>query len=174
MTTVIAAQSRRGIIFGSDSQVSTQWTKHQLDHSKILQTGAYTIGFAGDARAFLALKVATLPKPTKGAASYDAFVLNDLLPALRKSEEAQTLKEGLGYYLVSFFGKVYQLNTKHGDVSLGASHSEIGSGSGYAGAYLAGLDKRYFNQEDVIGALKTAASTDLYTAGPFHIVKAYK
>lgn len=173
MTTVIAARGRRGVIFGSDSQVSTQWTKHQLDHSKILQTGPYTIGFAGDARAFLALKVATLPKPEKKLENYGSFVLNELLPALRKSEENQTLKEGSAYYLVSFFGNVYQLNTKHGDISLGASHSEIGSGSGYAGAYLSGLGKRHFTQEDVLGALKTAASTDLYTAGPFHIVKAY-
>lgn len=174
MTTIVAAKGRNGVIFGSDSQVSGDLGFDTLAGPKVFRNGSYVIGVAGFLPALQAIQFTDLPEPQEGLSNYDRFVRTVLIPAVRKMEDDEGLKHGKSAYLVSFCDQIYILNGDNFFLNSRHSFNAIGSGGQYARAYLLGLGKDVYTEEDVLQALRVAAGVDQNSSGPFHIQKATK
>lgn len=174
MTTIVAAKGRHGIIFGSDSQVSGGSMFDNVARAKVVKNGAYTIGVAGVIIALQSVEFAELPQPKRGESNYDRFVKTTLLPAIAEMEDKEGLEHGQSMYLFSFYGQIYLVNGLNYFLNSRYTFNAIGSGGQYARAYLLGLDKSVFTENDVLQALKAAAGVDSNSSGPFHLTKATK
>lgn len=173
MTTIVAARGSNGVIFGSDSQVSGAGMYDSLANSKIVKNGTYTIGVAGILPALQAIQFARLPQPKRGV-EYDRFVKTTLLPAVQELEKKEGLKPGSSMYLFSFYDQIYILNGANYFLNSRHAFNAIGSGGQYARAYLLGLGKDVFTENDVLQALTAAAGVDSNSSGPFYVQKATK
>ena len=80
MTTVVAVQGHDGLIFGSDSQLSSETKFDNLFSGKIVENDIFTIGVAGQITAIQAVQFADLPVPPKTPPTYARFVKTSLLP----------------------------------------------------------------------------------------------
>lgn len=174
MTTIVAAKGRNGVIFGSDSQVSGDLGYDNLAGPKVFKNGSYVIGVAGVIMALQAIQFADLPEPEEGLENYDRFVKTTLIPAIQDMEYKEGLEHGKSVYLMSFCNQIYIVNGDNYFLNSRHAFNAIGSGGMYARAYLLGLDKDEYTEEDVLKALKVAAGVDNKSSGPFHIQKATK
>lgn len=174
MTTIVAAKGRHGVIFGSDSQVSGGAIFDNVARPKIITNGAYTIGVAGVIVALQSVEFAELPQPKRGETNYDRFVKTTLLPAITEMEDKEGLEHGQSMYLFSFYGQIYLVNGLNYFLNSRHAFNAIGSGGQFARAYLLGLGKTVFTENDVLQALKAAAGVDSNSSGPFHVMRATK
>lgn len=174
MTTIVAAKGSNGVIFGSDSQVSGDLGYDTLAAPKVFKNGPYVIGVAGLLPALQAVQFADLPEPEEGLGNYDRFVRTVLIPAIRKMEDTEGLEHGKSIYLMSFCDQIYIVSGENYFLNSTHSFNAIGSGGQYARAYLIGLNRSVYTEEDVLDSLRVAAGVDNKSSGPFHIQKATK
>src|SRR5688500_9426265 len=86
MTTVVAAETKKGIVFASDSQVSFGGRKERMPNGKIVENGGVTFAFAGAVRVKNILEHAKLPKApvSRKRKDIEKWAINTLVPAMRK------------------------------------------------------------------------------------------
>lgn len=167
MTTIIAVETKNGVIMGCDSQM-TGSGKSTLAEGKILRNGDYAISVCGRARAIQQFRYADLPVPTAGE-DVDRFMATTFVEALQGVFADAGLVEGENEILVAYKGRVYHF---HADLTMLRDASGIytsGSGGNWARAYLSGLDE--ITAKGVESALKVAAKNDPFSAGPFHVIE---
>jgi len=170
MTTIIAVETKKTVIVGTDTQ-STSYKKSNYPESegKIVQNGPYVLASAGRARMNQELKYADLPEPPTDPALLERFMATDFIDTLKELTEKAGCQLGENVYIVVVGGRVFEYNV---DFNLAKSSNgvyTIGSGSSWAEGYLAGLDK--ITVRDVESALKAAAKNDPYSSGPFRIIE---
>jgi ATP-dependent protease HslVU (ClpYQ) peptidase subunit len=177
MTTVIAVETKRGVIFGSDTQVTSGFQKSQLAAPKFFQKNDYVIGLAGVWEMFSVLKRSELPAVETD--DLDAHMREVFLPVANQLENEMLEKFGVpanhpnaphSSLLVSVRGAVYEVDLNDGQAPWrkGSGYSAIGSGSRYALGSLGGARK--LDLKAVEAALLAASRNDIGTSGPF-IVK---
>jgi len=170
MTTIIAVETKKSIIVGSDTQ-STSYKKshYPADEGKIVQNGHYVLATAGRARMNQELKYSDLPTPPANPGELDKFMATEFIDTLKELTEKAGCELGQNEYIVVVRGRVFQYNI---DFNLAKGDNgvyTIGSGSPWAEGVLAGLDK--ITVRDVESALKAAAKNDPHSSGPFKIVQ---
>ena len=194
MTTIIAVQGDGWCVVGFDSRISDvtddgNYLGNRVlsdSQKKVVQSGPWLLGAAGDLRAINVLShnfVPPVPRPTLGGAQLDKFVSTDFIPALRdtleKSGYAPTHKEFAGKaefeseLIVAVNGIVYQVDGDYSWLSDASGLYSIGSGSSYAlGAMTAtGWGRSVMTARNaVMKALSVASKYDPATGSPFYAI----
>lgn len=175
MTTIVAAETKKGVIFACDSQMSSGYRKERMPKkfSKIVTNGDVTFGFAGSVRVLNILKHAHLPKApvTNKRSVIEKWAITKLIPAMRKAlrdEEAAEILDGEvsthSSLIVSVRGKLFELGSDLSYSTNSARIYSIGSGSSYAlGALGCGATPGQ--------AVEVAAYFDSFTGGDIYEVK---
>lgn len=167
MTTIIAVETKSGVIMGCDSQM-TGGGKVTLAEGKIVRNGDFVVSVCGRARAIQQIRYADLPSPAPGE-DLDRFMATTFVTAVQKVFADAGLREGENEVLVAYKGRVFHF---HADMTVLRDASGIytsGSGGVWARAYLSGLDK--ITAKGVETALRVAAKNDPYSAEPFHVIE---
>ena len=162
MTTVIAVETPKGVILGSDSQV-TSYGKEPMNGPKYFKNGGVVFALAGRARFIQELRYGRIPA-VRG--DVDRYVHTKLVPFIRDLAEKTELKEE-NQFIVVVKDRVYKIDP---DLTVSRSASRvyvIGSGTPWATAYLSTVSK--VDESAVKKALEVAAKHDPYTSGPFHV-----
>lgn len=176
MTTVVAVETKRGLIFGSDTQSTLGHTKIRKPGAKFFQQGDFVFGAAGLAEYAEELKATELSAlegdahmhvTTTLAAELDAVqrrVFEQLgLPEEFRNQAGSSVIIGAAGKLYSYWvGGDGGRPSTNGDGFVG-----VGSGSDYALGVLAGAPRR--DEKTVLRALEASAHHDIYTSGPFHV-----
>ena len=179
MTTIIAVELKNRVIFGSDSQATSGYSKIHMDGGKIETVGEYTFGVAGVAELLLRLRRIEWPVVEGDT---DEHVHERLIPFLLE-QQSQIFKDfgiseeddnpffspPISSVIVSVRGRVYDLNLVKGLSPIRRAHGtySIGSGADYALGALAGAQK--LDEKAVLRALEAAARNDIGTSGPFTV-----
>lgn len=176
MTTVVAVETKRGLIFGSDTQSTLGHTKLRKPGAKFFQHGDFVFGAAGLAEYAEELKATEL-SPVEGdmhahvtttlAAELNAVQLQVFeqlgIEGFERDQAGSSLIIGAGGKLYEYYvGGQGGRPRSNGDGFVG-----IGSGSDYALGVLAGAPRR--DEKTVLRALEASAHHDIYTSGPFHV-----
>lgn len=171
MTTIIAVENSDHVLIGCDSQATAGGESNTLEGGKIITNGEYVIGVAGRLRMLQGIQHADLPEipPNISNADLDRFVSTRLGPAVTKTEKKLDCQRE-SIYLFVIRGRVYTLMGDGAFLHTSNRVSSVGSGSSYAlGSLLsvAGEPK----SQDVYKALEAASCKDVYTSGPFRVLK---
>lgn len=178
MTTVVAAETKKKIIFATDSQVTFGARKERMPKGKIVKNGDIVFAFAGAVRVKNILEHANLPK-TPSSRKWDAieqWAVKKLVPSMRKAlreEEAIEIRDGeansSSSILVAVNGRLFEVSSDFAVTRNDEGVYSIGSGSSYAlGALAAGASP--------VQAVGIATYFDSYSGGDIHelVLKAEK
>lgn len=160
MTTIVAVENDKGVLFASDSRITTGWQVNDGWVDKIVRNGEITFAAAGFLRTIQILAYAKLvvPPVTDDPKAIDRYVALELIPAITSAFKDSAAETALQYsvLLVSVRGRVYCVN---GDGSYARNKNgfyAVGSGSEYAlGALEAGATAKQ--------AVKIASKYDTFT-----------
>ena len=176
MTTIVAIVKNGHVILGADSQVTDgSRPNNHPKMEKITKNNGWLIAGSGDSQPCDILQhifVPPVPSITERKDLYK-FMITKFVPAMREALEENGWKEDpndkdSGFnMLFAFDGEVFDIGNDFSVLLNGDGIYGIGSGSLVAiGALYAG--------KTVEEALEYAAKNDIYTSGPFQIVKQSK
>lgn len=176
MTTIVGVCKNGNVTLGADSQVTTDSTiVNSLIMEKITKNNGYLIAGAGDASACDVLQHIFIPPvPTANdRKNLYKFMITKFVPAMKECLEENDYKvdssdKDSGFsMLIAFDGEIFDISD---DFSVLVSEDGIygiGNGAKWAmGALHAGAT--------VQEALEVAAKKDIYTSGPFQIIRQQK
>lgn len=163
MTTIIAVETPKGIIFGSDSQI-TSVGKEVLDGPKFFKHGNVIFGNAGRHRLVQELRYGRKVPRVKGDPT--KYIHKKLLPFIAEAMEKADLRWE-NELIVAVKGSAYKIGVDNTVIRSPDGVYVIGSGSAYASAYLSQFTE--FTEEKVLDALRVAAKHDPYTSAPFYV-----
>ncbi len=176
MTTIVGVQKDGYVILGADTQVTDGARKHNhVKMEKISKNNGYLIAGAGDSQPCDILQHVFAPPIPTLADRKDLyhFMITKFIPAMRECLEENGYKpdpsdKDAGFNtLISFDGEIFDIGDDFSVVLNNDGIYGVGAGSQYAiGALYAGAT--------VEKALEYAANNDIYTSGPFQIVKQTK
>ena len=176
MTTIVAVCKNGNVTMGADSQVTDN--NRPNNHSKmekISKRNGYLIAGSGDSQPCDVLQhifIPPVPTPAERKDLYH-FMIAKFVPAMRdcldengwKKEEND--KDAGFNMLFAFDGELFDIGDDFSVLLNNDGIYGVGAGSPYAiGALYAGAT--------VEQALNIAASNDIYTSGPFQIIKQKK
>lgn len=176
MTTIVAVCKNGNVTMGADSQVTDN--NRPNNHSKmekISKRNGYLIAGSGDSQPCDVLQhifIPPVPTPAERKDLYH-FMIAKFVPAMRdcldengwKKEEND--KDAGFNMLFAFDGELFDIGDDFSVLLNNDGIYGVGAGSPYAiGALYAGAT--------VEQALNIAASNDIYTSGPFQIIKQQK
>jgi ATP-dependent protease HslVU (ClpYQ) peptidase subunit len=176
MTTIVAVCKNGNVTMGADSQVTdgSRPNRHPK-MEKITKNNGYLIAGSGDSQPCDILQHIFIPPVPTVQERKDLykFMIVKLIPAMRECLEDNGWKPSTddkdsGFnMLFAFDGEVFDIGDDFSVLLNDDGIYGVGSGSPYAmGALYAGAT--------VERALEYAASNDIYTSGPYQIVKQQK
>ena len=175
MTTIVGVCKNGNVILGADSQVTDgDRRNNSLSMEKITKNNGYLIAGSGDATPCDILQHIFIPPvPTiVERKNLYKFMITKFVPAMREAlDEAgykSDPKEDSGFsMLIAFDGELFDIGDDFSVLLNDDGIYGVGNGSKYAiGALYAGAT--------IEKALEIAAHNDIYTSGPFQVVKQSK
>jgi ATP-dependent protease HslVU (ClpYQ) peptidase subunit len=172
MTTIIGIQTDRGCLLAADSRVTTEKGRpaQHFSVSKISKLGRYLVAGAGMAQPCDVVQHCWKPPSISKSANKDPFhfAITELVPSLREllnTHQIAVKSEEDGFeLLVAFRGNLVEIDSDFNVSMRDDGMYGLGSGSDFAiGALLAGATWKR--------ALQIAASNDVNTGPPFHVVR---
>ena len=168
MTTIIAAKTSDGIVFGFDSRISIGYEiQEELSQTKVVVNSGLIMGFSGESRAAQLMGCVSLPNyyEYEGTDTEHSYLVTVVIPKFRellKQEQAVTYENGrLNTNILAIIclnNKLFMVDGSLGVLEPSRKFVSIGSGSDYAlGALTAGAS--------VLEALEIAADFDMKTGG---------
>ena len=176
MTTIVGVVKNGHVILGADSQVTSGSRPNSHPKmQKITNNNGYLIAGSGDSTPCDILQyifIPPVPTTTERKNLYK-FMITKFVPAMREVLEENGYKpdsndKDAGFdMLFAFDGELFEIGDDFSVLLNGDGIYGIGSGSGIAiGALYAG--------KTVEESLEYAAKNDIYTSGPFQIVRQQK
>jgi ATP-dependent protease HslVU (ClpYQ) peptidase subunit len=175
MTTIVGVVKNGNVTLGADSQVTDNDRKNNsLTMEKITKNNGYFIAGSGDSTPCDILQhifIPPVPNATERKNIYK-FMITKFVPSMRECLEDNGYKadpkEDSGFsMLIAFDGEIFDIGDDFSVVLNDDGIYGVGNGSKYAiGALYAGAS--------VEKALEIAATNDIYTSGPFQIVRQQK
>jgi ATP-dependent protease HslVU (ClpYQ) peptidase subunit len=176
MTTIVATCKNGNVIIGADSQVTDQDRRHNsLTMEKITKNNGYLIAGSGDAGPCDILQhifVPPVPSVNERKNLYN-FMITKFVPSMRECLDENGYKpdpndKDSGFnMLIAYDGEVFDIGDDFSVIVNNKGIYGVGNGMKYAvGALEAGAS--------VERALEIAADNDIYTSGPFQIIKQQK
>jgi len=175
MTTIVGLCKNGQVILGADSQVTDgDRRNNSLIMEKITKNNGYLIAGSGDSTPCDILQhifVPPVPTVTERKNLYK-FMITKFVPAMRECLEDNGYKpdpkEDSGFsMLIAYDGELFDIGDDFSVLLNNTGIYGVGNGSKYAiGALSVGAT--------VEEALKVASDNDIYTSGPFQIVKQNK
>jgi ATP-dependent protease HslVU (ClpYQ) peptidase subunit len=176
MTTIVAVCKNGNVTMGADSQVTdgSRPNRHPK-MEKITKNNGYLIAGSGDSQPCDILQHVFIPPVPTVQERKDLykFMITKFVPAIRECLEENNWKPATddkdsGFnMLFAFDGEVFDIGDDFSVLLNGDGIYGVGSGSPYAiGALYAGAT--------VEKALEYASENDIYTSGPFQIVRQQK
>lgn len=176
MTTIVAVVKNGNVTMGADSQVTDGTRPHRHPKmEKITKNNGYLIAGSGDSQPCDIIQhIFTPPVPnSQDKKDLYKFMITKFIPAMRDCLEENGWKPNLedkdsGFnMLFAYDGEVFDIGDDFSVLLNGDGIYGVGSGSPFAiGALYAGAT--------VEKALEYAASNDIYTSGPYQIIKQQK
>jgi ATP-dependent protease HslVU (ClpYQ) peptidase subunit len=176
MTTIVGVCKNGNVTLGADSQVTDDDRRHNsLIAEKITKNNGYLIAGSGDSTPCDILQhifVPPVPTVTERKNLYK-FMITKFVPAMREClaeneyRPDPTDKDAGFSMLIAFDGELFDIGSDFSVLLNSKGIYGVGNGAKYAiGAIEAGAS--------VERALEIAADNDIYTSGPFQIVKQQK
>jgi ATP-dependent protease HslVU (ClpYQ) peptidase subunit len=176
MTTIVAVCKNGNVTMGADSQVTDGARPHKhLTMQKITKNNGWFVAGSGDSQPCDILQHIFIPPvPTvKERENLYRFMITKFVPAMREAleengwkEDPQDKESGFNM-LFAFDGEVFDIGNDFSVLLNSDGIYGVGSGSQIAiGALYAGAS--------IEKALEIAANNDIYTSGPFQVVKQQK
>jgi ATP-dependent protease HslVU (ClpYQ) peptidase subunit len=175
MTTIVGLCKNGQVILGADSQVTDgDRRNNSLIMEKITNNNGYLIAGSGDSTPCDILQHIFIPPVPTVAERKNLykFMITKFVPAMRECLEDNGYKpdpkEDSGFsMLIAFDGELFDIGDDFSVLLNDTGIYGVGNGSKYAiGALSVGAT--------VEEALKVASDNDIYTSGPFQIVKQNK
>lgn len=176
MTTIVALRRGSTVTFGADTQVTANdRANNHTKMEKITRKNGYIIAGSGDAQPCDILQHIWLPPipNVKDKKDIYHFVITKVVPSMRECLEQNEWKpdpsdKDSGFsMLISIEGQIFDISDDFSVVLRDDGIYGVGNGAKYAvGALYAGAT--------VQRALEIAAKNDIYTSGPFQVVKQTK
>lgn len=177
MTTIIAAQSDDGVIFGADSQVTAPNGRKYSAKSmvKISERNGYIIAGSGEcAPCDIAQHIWLPPIPTvKDKRDLYHFMIAKVVPSLKQCLKDNDYKsnseddDNAFSFLIALCGELFEIADDFSVSQDDSGFYSVGSGSGYAiGALYAGASIEH--------ALTIASRNDAFTSAPFIYIEQSK
>lgn len=176
MTTIVGVCKNGNVTLGADSQVTDGNRKNNhVKMEKISKVNGYLIAGSGDSQPCDIIQhIFQPPVPTvQERKDLYHFMIVKLVPALRECLEENDWKpnpedKDSGFnFLIAFDGEMFDIGDDYSVILNGDGIYGVGSGSQFAmGALYAGATMEK--------ALEYAAKNDVYTSGPFQIIKQQK
>lgn len=175
MTTIVGISKNGDVIFGADSQVTDGNRKHNhIKMEKISKKNGYLIAGSGDSGPCDILQHLFDPPVPSVQERKDLYhyMITKFVPAMRECLEENDWKpdpkDDSGFnMLIAFDGEIFDIGNDFGVIINDTGIYGVGSGSQFAiGALAAGASVEL--------ALEYAANNDIYTSGPFQIVRQQK
>jgi len=176
VTTIVALCKNGNVTMGADSQVTDGTRKN--NHSKmekISKKNGYLIAGSGDSQPCDVLQHIFVPPipNTKEKEDLYRFMIIKFVPAMRECLEENGWKPSTedkdsGFsMLIAYNGEVFDISDDFSVVLNQDGIYGVGAGSAYAvGALYAGAS--------VTEALEIASNNDIYTSGPFQVIRQQK
>jgi len=175
MTTIVGVCKNGNVTMGADSQVTDDDRRHNsLIMEKITKNNGYLLAGSGDSTPCDILQhifIPPVPNVNERKNLYK-FMITKFVPAMRECLEENSWKadpkDDSGFsMLIAFDGEMFDIGDDFSVLLNNDGIYGVGNGSRYAiGALFAGAS--------VEKALEIAAHNDIYTSGPFQIVKQQK
>jgi ATP-dependent protease HslVU (ClpYQ) peptidase subunit len=176
VTTIVGVCKNGNVTLGADSQITTDSTRvNSLVMEKITKNNGYLIAGSGDASACDILQhifIPPIPTVTERKNLYK-FMITKFVPAMKEALEENDYKsdpsdkESGFSMLIAFDGELFDISDDFSVLVSDDGIYGVGIGAKWAmGALHAGAS--------VQEALEVAAKKDIYTSGPFQIVKQQK
>ena len=175
MTTIVGVCKNGNVTLGADSQVTDDDRKNNSSvMEKITKNNGYLLAGSGDATPCDILQhifIPPVPTVVERKNLYK-FMITKFVPAMRECLEdngwKSDPKDDSGFsMLIAFDGELFDIGDDFSVLLNDDGIYGVGNGSKYAiGALFAGAS--------VEKALEIAAHNDIYTSGPFQIVKQQK
>lgn len=176
MTTIVGVVKNGHVILGADSQVTSQSRPNMHPKmQKITNNNGYLIAGSGDSTPCDILQHTFIPPVPTIAERKDLykFMITKFVPAMREALDENGYKldgvdKDAGFdMLFAFDGEIFEIDSDFSVLLNGEGIYGIGSGSPFAiGALSMG--------GTVEQSLEIAVKNDIYTSGPFQIVKQSK
>ena len=176
MTTIVGVCKNGNVTMGADSQVTVDSTRvNSLIMEKITKNNGYLIAGSGDAGPCDILQHIFIPPiPTANERkNLYKFMITKFVPAMRECLEENDYKtdpsdKDSGFsMLIAFDGEIFDISDDYSVLVSEDGIYGVGNGAKWAmGALHAGAS--------VQEALEVAAKKDIYTSGPFQIVRQQK
>lgn len=175
MTTIVGICKNGQVTLGADSQVTSEDRKNNsLIMEKITKNNGYLIAGSGDSTPCDILQhIFVPPVPTVAERkNLYKFMITKFVPSMRECLEENNWKPVQGddsgfSMLIAFDGELFDISDDFSVLLNDTGIYGVGNGSKYAvGALSVGAT--------VEQALQVAADNDIYTSGPFQIVKQSK
>jgi ATP-dependent protease HslVU (ClpYQ) peptidase subunit len=176
MTTIVAVVKNGNVTMGADSQVTDNNRPHRhKDMEKITKNNGWLIAGSGDSQPCDILQHIFIPPVPNAKEREDLykFMIKKFVPAMRDSLEENGYKpdpndKDSGFnFLFAYNGEVFDIGNDFSVLLNSDGIYGVGAGSPFAiGALYAGAT--------VEKALEHAATNDIYTSGPFQIVRQQK
>jgi ATP-dependent protease HslVU (ClpYQ) peptidase subunit len=176
MTTIVALVKNGSVIMGADTQVTDDDRRNNhIGMEKITKNNGYLIAGSGDSTPCDILQhIFEPPVPTVAERkNLYKFMITKFVPAMRECLQENSWKpdpddKDSGFsMIIAFDGEVFDIGDDFSVLLNGDGIYGVGNGSKFAvGALYAGAT--------VEKALEIAAHNDIYTSGPFLIVKQNK
>ena len=187
MTTILAVQGDGWACIGAD----TQWTDDynrvgRMNQSKVITTGKYLVGVAGDTRGANVVQHAFNPPalpPKLSGNKLTKFIVSQFVPAYKECLESHGAgrpqyddqpAQSANEILVVANGVIFQIDNDYGTETDTCNIYAIGSGAHYGlGALQAVTEKKKITVATVrplmLKALTISAKFDSGTGAPFHM-----
>ena len=175
MTTIVGVCKNGQVTLGADSQVTSEDRRNNsLTMEKITKNNGYLIAGSGDSTPCDILQhIFAPPVPTIAERkNLYKFMITKFVPAMRECLEENNWKPVQGddsgfSMLIAYDGELFDISDDFSVLLNDTGIYGVGNGSKYAiGALSVGAT--------VEQALQVAADNDIYTSGPFQIVKQNK
>jgi ATP-dependent protease HslVU (ClpYQ) peptidase subunit len=174
MSTVVAVQTPKFAVIGSDTQINwgDRRVRQPVPASKLQPVGEYLIGYAGDLRAGQILHyIFVPPKPVHVKQQYDLdqFVTASLVPKIKDvwEDNGYINSEDGTSLLVVVMGVVYEIGSDYSWSRDERNIYGIGSGGDYALGYLSSFEApttRNQTENLVVEAVGAASEYDINTS----------
>ena len=169
---VADTQTTAGIqVIRGPNHVSKMFSPTRADH--------LLLGCAGNVSVKTALKTLNIPSKPKNIEKLDGYSAYDymgtvVVPAMKKHLESNFNKSSVFSDDANFSLLVWIKGTEHVfevDRDFSVTQSESGFYSIGSGSYFAQSSFKLRPDADIVDHMKFAAENDLFTSGPFHLVK---
>ena len=178
MTTICAVQGNGWGLMGWDARITEDSSRvYATGSQKVIRTGAYLIGVAGDVRAINILSHAFRPPRPIDGLHLDRFITRSFIPAVRQVFDSEGYMAGIrdkpeehgAEMIVIVHGVVYQIGGDWAWVRDEDGLYSIGSGGDYAlGAMSLGdYSTPAKARQSVLRALAVAGRYDWATGAPY-------